>query len=643
MSYTKDDYVKALREAGITQGDLIMVHTGMSSLRDVPKGVRTQDVLSSFVAEGLFEVVGESGTVCVPSFTYSLGANEIYDKYLTPTRDIGAFPEYFWHLPGVIRSDDPFLAVAAKGPMAEEILQEHGHTSFGHSSFFDRFIEAGGKIVTIGVGIRWATIRYHFIEMAQAPFRYKKFFSGSRMENGISEYCEWIYSVAPLADKIDKISRESGFIVEDILNKEENSPLKRAPLARGYINCIDGGVFRKFMVDMLKADPWISGEGINSIDQIISEERERTGTEKYSISLDSSDEHELADKLTNVSRHLLSDGYDAALNAISQQFSIKIHEYLTGYQAFKWIVPERYIFNKAEVKDPEDKIIFSSDRSPFIVPSYSKPFDGNISSKQLDDHLYYSDDIFDSNFIPYKSSCYNRDWGLCVSKEQRELFTTESYHVTIDSCFSFDKAKVGELFVPGKEKETVLFSTHLDGPYQFNYGLSGVIAGLKLFEKVRAINDLNYSYRFLIAPENVGLACWLTENQKLKIKAIINLDLLATADSNYYITESELADSWINKLAKRVLGAEAVRVRPNNDILNNAYRYRQNDGKHLFNYFDGSEFNCPVITITRRKSKGNRPYPEFHTDADTVQNADFDILKNSEDDLLELIKGIEKS
>ena len=144
-----------------------------------------------------------------------LGRGDVFDPATTPTSGIGDFPEYFWHLPGVLRSNDPFLAIAAKGARAEELLRERARTSYGYGSFFDVFTQADGKLVTIGVGMRWATIRYHFVEIAAAPFRYLKVFEGKRVVNGTVEPVTWQYSVAPWAGEIDKMSRQLGFIVED--------------------------------------------------------------------------------------------------------------------------------------------------------------------------------------------------------------------------------------------------------------------------------------------------------------------------------------------------------------------------------------------------------------------------------------------
>lgn len=68
MKYSKDDFVKALKNSGLKSGDLVMVHVGMSAFGALPENVKNQDELSFFTFECLKEVLGEGGTLVVPAF-----------------------------------------------------------------------------------------------------------------------------------------------------------------------------------------------------------------------------------------------------------------------------------------------------------------------------------------------------------------------------------------------------------------------------------------------------------------------------------------------------------------------------------------------------------------------------------------------
>ncbi|WP_257937926.1 hypothetical protein [Campylobacter lari] len=72
--------------------------------------------------------------------------------------------------------------------------------------------------------------------------------------------------------------------------------------------------------------------------------------------------------------------------------------------------------------------------------------------------------------------------GYVVQKKQIQSLKESRYKVKIDSLFSYGELKVGELEIQGQSDECILLCANLSSPYQFNNGLSGVIAGLKIIE-----------------------------------------------------------------------------------------------------------------------------------------------------------------
>ena len=57
---TKADIVAGLQEIGLKEGDTVIVHTSLSSIGYVCGGAQT-------VIEALIEVVGEDGTIMMPT------------------------------------------------------------------------------------------------------------------------------------------------------------------------------------------------------------------------------------------------------------------------------------------------------------------------------------------------------------------------------------------------------------------------------------------------------------------------------------------------------------------------------------------------------------------------------------------------
>lgn len=604
MFYTKEDFIAAIHAAGVNKGDLVMVHTGMSSLRAMPKGIRSQQELSAFCAECLLEAVGEDGTLVVPSFTYSLGSGDVYDAATTLTKDIGEFPAYFWKLPGVRRNNDPFLAVAAKGPLAKRVLQERSRTSYGYGSFFDNFCMAGGKLLTIGVGMRWATIRYHFAEIAHAPFRYLKVFYGQRKVNGHNESVTWEYSVAPRAEKADKISRQLGFYVED--DMVVNGLVQRAALGRGYVSCIEAQSYRAYIIDLVSRDPWIVGGDIDSKEEIIKAELERTGKKDYEIELKDNIIEEIGNKIADLPRYPFSDAYNASIFALANRFPLKIEKVSTGTKLGDWVVPERWVVRSATVATTDGKLLLDTKTSPLLIATQSRSFSGEVSKEELLRHIYLPDKSVREQYssaVPYVYRDIERTWGLCLSDKDRRKLTANIYKVEIDTDFSYSQAHIADWYLEGESEATILLAAYMDSPCQFNTGLSGAIAGLKLMEQLSLRKSRQYSYRLLILPWQFGISGWQALHPELADKVVggIAFDNFAVADRTIALHIPYGLE--INCLAKAGEN-EGIEI-----------CYGENISKDWQNFL-GVNTGMPIYLVQRDS------YDASHTTADNWKNAD---------------------
>ena len=284
----------------------------------------------------------------------------------------------------------------------------------------------------------------------------------------------------------------------------------------------------------------------------------RTGEKKYNIELKSTDIKELATKLSPLPRNILGDAYDAALFAISKKFPLKIHKYNTGESAFSWIVPERWILKEASLKamGKESQILKNSD---LAVISYSKAINKMVSKEELLAHIYTPREKISQilpDALPFMFKYYEKDWGFCLSKKQKDEIINskvEQYEVKIDSDFSFGSIKIGEYEIKGKSDECVIFCAHLDHPCQFNNGLSGVIAGLKVLEKLQNKN-LRYTYKLIILPEMIGSACYLSHNEDQipKMRGGVFLETLAN-DYELNLMSSNQPNSYFDMLFNSVI------------------------------------------------------------------------------------------
>ena len=62
---TRDDILRDLRQLGVSDGDMLMVHASMKAIGFVVGGVRT-------LLDSIVEAVGPRGTLAMPAFSGSL-------------------------------------------------------------------------------------------------------------------------------------------------------------------------------------------------------------------------------------------------------------------------------------------------------------------------------------------------------------------------------------------------------------------------------------------------------------------------------------------------------------------------------------------------------------------------------------------
>lgn len=163
---TPKDMKTAFKEIGVQKGQVIMVHTSLSSLGYVCGGAQS-------VIEALLESVGDEGTILMPTQSWKNLDPETgvywqepeewwpvireyipaYDKRITPTNTMGAVPEMFRQWPGTLRSDHPARSVAAWGRYAQYLTENHDLSDiFGDGSPIGRLYELDGLVLLIGVG-----------------------------------------------------------------------------------------------------------------------------------------------------------------------------------------------------------------------------------------------------------------------------------------------------------------------------------------------------------------------------------------------------------------------------------------------------------------------------------------------------------
>ncbi len=171
---TKAAMVQALRATGIKEGELLVLHSGLSALGMV------EGEAPDTVIDALLEVLGPEGTLLMPTFVQSWLCFEkgpARNRKLVPFHEeaplfTGAIPSAFRKRPGVIRSAHISHSVAGVGPLAEKCLLGHGATDapVGPTSPWAKLHELGGKIVFLGAPLSACTFLHYLEDAAEADY-----------------------------------------------------------------------------------------------------------------------------------------------------------------------------------------------------------------------------------------------------------------------------------------------------------------------------------------------------------------------------------------------------------------------------------------------------------------------------------------
>lgn len=245
MNYTHAEFVNALRECGISKGDVVFNHSNIGFF-GMPEGAKNATDTCRIITSAIFEVIGESGTFVVPTFTYSFGSDKVEKVFdiENSSSGMGIFAEYIRKLPEAKRSADPMFSVAAVGKKAEELTKNISTECFGKDSFWDRFYKFGGKICNFNFDSGSTFI--HYVEKClNVPYRKNYKFSGKI--NGQEK--TFIYFARDLESK----TAYPRFERFDQLAKQKYS--KTAKLGRGEIVMITATDTYNLIKDTLDKEP----------------------------------------------------------------------------------------------------------------------------------------------------------------------------------------------------------------------------------------------------------------------------------------------------------------------------------------------------------------------------------------------------
>ena len=431
--YTRAQLAAALEQVGLRAGDTVFCHSNIGFF-GVPEGGMRADNVYHTLLGAFFDVLGDEGTLVLPTFTYSFPRGEVYDPHNTPS-SCGVFTEMLRRDPRALRSLDPSYSVAAIGRRARELTQDAPQNSFADNCFFERFLAADGIICNLNFDAGSTFI--HYVERRlQVPYRYDKAFRGTLLEHGTPRPWRNVIHVMDLGNELtlaefepfDRLAREQGVA-------------RSAPVGRGAVVGLRARDTFELLAHTLPRRPWLltlaekRGQAPN-----LTPHTQPRGIQPLA-----------ADTLAELQGALqrwpllgLVPGVEAALRSLQAQFeNLRIRRLPSGTAVGELLVPEYWWLEAASLEDGDGRLIIDQQASPHLVPSHARGFEGEVTREELLRHLVYDPHRPDS-FIPATLLEQNR-WGLSLPASLVARLQAPRYRVSIRVRQRFGALPVGLL------------------------------------------------------------------------------------------------------------------------------------------------------------------------------------------------------
>ena len=337
------------------------------------------------------------------------------------------------------------------------------------------------------------------------------------------------------------------------------------------------------------------------------------------------------DKLWPICRSITGNGLRQSLEILQEIIPLTQHEVPTGKQVFDWTIPKEWNIRDAYILCPDGKKIASFADHNLHVLNYSAPIHKKISWEELQPHLHHIPEMPDA--IPYMTSYYKENWGFCITHNEWKTLPKEGeYEVFIDSTLESGQLTWGECVLPGTTEEEILFSTYLCHPSMANNELSGPLAQAFLYQKLAALPNRRYTYRFLFAPETIGVIAFLSErghHLKKELKAGYVLTCCGDPGAFTY-KRSKHRTSLADRAAEHVL----------------TYQHKQHSviefavGGSDERQYCSPGFNLPVGSLMRTPYQR---YPQYHTSLDDKNFISFQALAETVETYFDICRVLESN
>jgi aminopeptidase-like protein len=319
----------------------------------------------------------------------------------------------------------------------------------------------------------------------------------------------------------------------------------------------------------------------------------------------------LANQLFTIPRSLAGKGNLETLNILSSKCKkkIKIKYFYSGTKFNGWTIPKEWKVDHAFILNKKKDRIVNFHRNNLELVIGSDSYNGYLSKRDLKKKIFTLKKY--PQAIPYITNYYSKKfWGVCMSYNNYKKLSDEKYLVNIKTFKKLGKMHYGDLFIKGKSKKEIIFSTYICHPQMANNELSGPIVLSTLINKLiayKARKELNFSYRFLFLPETIGTIAYINKNYQSIKKNVFSV-FIATClgtEKNFKLIYSRNGNTVADKMFEIILNKNYMKWQKR------SYLERGSDERQ----WCSPEVNIPCCSVVTSKYG---EYKQYHTSKDDL-------------------------
>jgi aminoglycoside 3-N-acetyltransferase len=174
--YSKQNIINAFKSVGLKKDDTVFCHSNILNF-GIPQCGLDKNKLANLFFNSFFEILGNNGTLILPTFSYSFSNNKIY--YPNKSRTIcGFFPDTIRKInKNFSLYPDPNVSCIIFGKHRKYLSIVDDKNSYGQKSLFAKFLGLNGKICNLNLDA--GSTFLHFLERKlKIKYRFDKNFKG---------------------------------------------------------------------------------------------------------------------------------------------------------------------------------------------------------------------------------------------------------------------------------------------------------------------------------------------------------------------------------------------------------------------------------------------------------------------------------